>query len=54
MLPELLDALAFRCTNPRHQPVMVAIGLLKSHLKIKGAAYPEGVIVPLPWMGRQG
>ena len=47
MLPELLDALAFRCTNPRHQPVMVAIGLLKSHLKIKGAAYPDGVTVPL-------
>jgi TnpA family transposase len=47
MLPELLDALAFRCTNPRHQPVMAALDLLKSHLKIKGTAYPEGVKAPL-------
>lgn len=47
MLPELLEALAFRCTNPRHQPVMEALTLLKTHLKTKGAAYPEGVKVPL-------
>lgn len=47
MLPELLEALTFRCTNPRHQPVMEAIGLLKAHLKTKGTAYPEGVKVPL-------
>ena len=47
MLPELLEALAFRCTNPRHQPVMEALALLKTHLKTKGAAYPEGVKAPL-------
>lgn len=47
MLPELIEALAFRCTNPRHQPVLKALDLLKAHLKTKGTAYPEGVKVPL-------
>lgn len=53
MLPELLEALAFRCTNPRHHPVMEALGLLKAHLKIKGTAYPEGVKAPLEGVVRQ-
>ena len=47
MLPELLKALAFRCTNPCHKPVMEALALLKAHLKTKGTAYPEGAKVPL-------
>jgi len=47
MLPELLEALDFRCTNPRHQPVMEALAVLNTHLKHKGSAYPEGVKVPL-------
>lgn len=47
MVPELLNTLEFRCTNARHQPVMQAIGVLKSNLKHKGRSYPKGVLAPL-------
>lgn len=56
MVPELLNAMEFRCTNTRHQPVMQAIAVLKSNFNPKGSFYPEGVqaplkgVVPSDWM----
>ncbi|WP_319585670.1 Tn3 family transposase [uncultured Desulfobulbus sp.] len=47
MLPELLNNLEFSCTNAQHQPLMQALGLVKSLLEQKNAVYPKGAEVPL-------
>jgi hypothetical protein len=45
VLPGLLDVLEFRCGNARHQPVMEALAVLKTHLWCKGSSYPKGTAV---------
>jgi TnpA family transposase len=47
MLPVMLNALEFRCTNSRHQPVMQALEILKQHLDHKGGMYPPSVEPPI-------
>jgi len=47
MVPKLLNILEFKCTNVKHQPVMQALEIIKDNFNNKGAAYPEGVMVPL-------
>jgi len=47
MLPELLNNLVFRCTNPQHQSLMQALKLITSLLECKKTIFPEGVDVPL-------
>jgi len=47
MLPELLNALEFRCTNTKHQPVLQALEIIRSNLNCKGRTYPKAVQVPL-------
>lgn len=47
LLPVLLNALEFRCTNTRRQPVITALEVLQNHLGHKGSKYPNGVEVPM-------
>ncbi len=47
MLPELLNNLEFRCTNIQHQPLMQALLLVKSQLKLKKPFFPKGFKIPL-------
>ena len=42
-----MNILEFKCTNIKHQPVMQALEIIKDNLNNKGAAYPEGIMVPL-------
>ena len=47
MLPEILGLLEFRCMNAKHQPVMLALEVLKTNLDHKGSTYPKGICPPL-------
>ena len=47
MLPYLFECLEFRCTNPKQQPIMIAIDLIRKHIDHKGSTYPNGIDVPL-------
>ena len=47
ILPELLGTLEFRCANPKTQPVMQALQVVKAHLGAKGPCYPKDVNAPM-------
>lgn len=47
MLPELLNNLEFRCTNPQHKPLMQALEVVTSLLQCKKSLFPEDIEVPL-------
>ncbi len=49
MLPRILDALEFRCTNSVYRPVMDALELLQAHVDTPGQQrfYPPGDRVPI-------
>ncbi len=47
MLPLVLDALAFRCNNQAHRPVLDALGVIGRHAARKMRLYPADEAVPL-------